>query len=112
MGTETSQFNQQDSESLHEMWKRFKDSLKRCPQYGHEVDIFYNGSHGLTKSIVNSSSGGSFIKKTIHEAFALLEELALNSYNWQMKRQLKKHSGMFKLDAFASLVSKVDVLSH
>lgn len=74
--------------------------------------FFYNWLDGQSKSIINSLSGDSLMKKTVEEAFALLKELASNYYNWSTERKLNKPSGVYKLDAFTSLVSKVDALLH
>ena len=50
--SEIAQFCQQDFEPLYEVWERFKDFLRRCPQHGYEdwqqVQYFYNGLNGQT----------------------------------------------------------------
>ena len=76
-------FAQYDGETLYEAWGRFKDLLRKCPQHGLprwiQVQTFYIGLTPATKNLVNAAAGGALMNRTEDAAFALLEEMALNS---------------------------------
>ena len=75
-----------DFELLYEAWERFKDLLRRCPQHGYQewfqIQLFYNGLNGQTRTIVDAAASDTLLSKTIEEAFRLLEEISANNYLW------------------------------
>ncbi|KAI3451360.1 hypothetical protein Pfo_008025 [Paulownia fortunei] len=102
--SEITQFRQQDFKPLYEAWERFKDFLRRCAQHGYEdwqqVQYFYNGLNGQTRTIIDAAAGGTLMSKTANEAHIFLEEMATNSYQWPSR------------DSFTQLVAQVSALSN
>ena len=66
---EITQFRQLDFEQLYEAWERFKELLRKCPQHGIEswlqVQLFYNGLDGQTRSNIDTAVGGNILSKTL-----------------------------------------------
>ena len=84
LGSEIGQFKQNDFESLYEAWERYKDLIQRCLQHGLldwlQIQMFYNGLNGQTRTIVDATSGGTLMSKIAEGATSLLEEMASNNY--------------------------------
>ncbi|KAI3451369.1 hypothetical protein Pfo_008034 [Paulownia fortunei] len=104
-------------EPLYEAWERFKDFLRRCPQHGFEdwqqVQYFYNGLNGQTRTIIDAAAGGTLMFKTTNEAHILLEEMATNSYQWPSERSsIKKVASVLEVDSFTQLAAQVSALSN
>jgi hypothetical protein len=102
---------------LYEAWERFKDLLRRYPQHGYDewmlIDRFYNGLNGQSRTIVDSTAGGSLMAKSIPEAYNLLEEMSTNSYQWPSERSIpKKTAGIYDVDPLVSLSAQVSALSN
>ena len=115
--SEIGQFRQNDFESLYEAWERYKDLIRCCPQHGLpdwlQVQMFYNGLNGQTRTIVDAASGGTLMSKTAEGATSLLEEMASNNYQWPTERTMaKKVVGIHELELFAALSAQVASLSH
>ena len=72
-----------DFKPLYEAWECFKDFLTRCPQHGYQewfqIQLFYNGLNGQTRTIVDVVASGTLLSKTTEEAFRLLEEMSANN---------------------------------
>ena len=110
--SEIGQFKQNDFESLYEAWERYKDLIRRCPQHGLpdwlQVQMFYTGLNGQTQTIVDAASGGTLMSMTAEGATSLLEEMALNNYQWPTERTMaKKVAGIHELDPFTTLSAQV-----
>ena len=110
-------FAQFETESLYEAWDRFKELLRCCPHHGIEIwdqiHIFYNGIYPSTRSVLDSAAGGTFMKKGAHTAYALLEEMTSNNYNWQSERSIaKRPAGVHQVDAISSLAAQVETLTR
>ncbi|XP_024029937.1 uncharacterized protein LOC112094091 [Morus notabilis] len=115
--SEIGSFCQNDFEPLYEAWERFKDLLRKCPQHGYDewmlIDRFYNGLNGQSRTIVDSTAGGSLMAKSIPEAYNLLEEMSTNSYQWPSERSIpKKTAGIHEEDPLTSLSAQVSALSN
>ena len=58
--------------------------IQHCPQHGLpdwlQIQMFYNGLNGKTRTIVDAASGGTLMSKIAEGATYLLEEMALNNY--------------------------------
>ncbi|XP_050217802.2 uncharacterized protein LOC126668658 [Mercurialis annua] len=84
-------YYQYEGESLYETWERFKDLQRHVPHHRlareHVLQIFYNGLGEITRSTIDSTSGGSLIQKTYEEANELVEKLAMVSSNWSSERR-------------------------
>nr|XP_048333704.1 uncharacterized protein LOC125423475 [Ziziphus jujuba var. spinosa] len=102
---------------MNEVWKKFKELLKKCPQYEYAewvlIDMFYNGLNGHTKTVVDNIAYGSLMAKTVDEAYALLEEMVSNSFGWPIERSMERRPiGVHEVDVLTNLTVKVDAISH
>ena len=81
--------------------------LRICPHHGLEkwliVHTFYNGLSYTTKMTVDAAAGGALMNKNYTEAYALIEDMAQNHYQWTNERALtaptpsKKEVGMYEV---------------
>ena len=51
-----------------------------------QVHTFYNGLSDFTITVINSLVGGSMMKKTIDQAYGIIEDMATNSNQWPRDR--------------------------
>ncbi|XP_071699140.1 uncharacterized protein [Rutidosis leptorrhynchoides] len=79
-------FTQRGDESLYDEWVRFKKLLRACPSHGltkkEFINTFYRGTNFQTKQYLDSSSGGVFMYNSPNAAEKLLEDIAVNTYEW------------------------------
>jgi hypothetical protein len=77
---------QDDGELLYEAWERFNDILRNCPHHRLEtwlqVSSFYNGLNTQERQTLDATVGGIFRNKTPQEVYDLIEEIAMNIYQW------------------------------
>ena len=101
-----------DFEPLYKAWKRFKDLLRCFPQHGYQewfqIQLFYNGLNGQTRTIVDAATSGILFTK---EAFRLLEEMLTNNCQWPGERS-KKAVGIHEVDPILSLSAQVSALAN
>lgn len=80
---EINHFIQMDDESMYEVWERYKDLLRRCPQHMKSENQLITTFHsGLTEEIqenMNFTAGGTFVHKFNIECKRIIEEMAANS---------------------------------
>ncbi|XP_061366894.1 uncharacterized protein LOC133310023 [Gastrolobium bilobum] len=114
-----STFKQFQDESFYEAWEKFKDLLRKCPNHGIpewiQMETFYNGLNGPTKGMVDASSGGAILEKTYTEAYAILERMEVNNYQWPVERSSliqKKDAGVWELDAVSALSAQISALNN
>ncbi|XP_024030361.1 uncharacterized protein LOC112094221 [Morus notabilis] len=115
--SEIVQFRQIDFEPLYEAWERFKELLRKCPQHGYEdwfqIQIFYNGRNGQTRTIIDAASGGMMLSKTYEEAELLLEEMASNNAQWPSERSsVKRAVGMHEIDLLVTFSAQISALTN
>ena len=95
-----------DFEPLYKAWECFKDLLRRCPQHGYQewlqIQLFYNGLNGQTRTIVYAVASGTLLSKTTEKAFRLLEEMPANNCQWPGERS-KKVASIHEVDPILSL---------
>lgn len=74
---------QDDAETLHEYWERFKKLCDSCPNHQISeqllVQYFYEGLRETDKNLVDAASGGALVDKTPAEAKKLIANMAANS---------------------------------
>ena len=91
---EITNFYQQDGETLYDAWERYKELLQKCPHHGiplwMQVQTFYNGLIPSTRTLIDAASGGAFMSKTQEEADNLLEEMAMNNFQWPNERSIAR----------------------
>jgi len=114
-------FNKKDGESLYDAWVRFKEIHRLCPHRGLEkwliVHTFYSGLFYTTKMIVDVAAGGALMNKNYMEAYALIEDMAQNHYQWTNERPItgcspsKRELGIHEVSIFDHLAAKVNALT-
>ncbi|KAJ9544519.1 hypothetical protein OSB04_024226 [Centaurea solstitialis] len=109
-------FTQGPMEELYEAWERFKNLQRNCPHHAIEdwrlVQLFYNGLRPETRFAIDTSACGSIMTKTPGAIKDLIENLAINHYQWPSERALhgRMHSTP-ESNAMATLVAKIENLN-
>ena len=111
------QFRQMDFEPLYEAWECFQDMIRRCPQHGYQdwfqIQLFYNGLNGQTRTIVDADASGTLLSKTTDEAHRLLEKILTNNCQWPGKLSMaKKAASIHEVDPIVSLLAQVSTLAN
>ena len=76
------------------------------------VQTFYNGVTQPVRSMIDAVASGTLMSKTEDEAYDLIEEIALNNYQWCNERgQPKRVWGKFEVDALTLLTAKMDAMT-
>ena len=76
-----------------------------------QLQTFYNGLSGSTRTLVDVAAGDSLMGKTEEAAYELLEEMASNAYQWPIECSTpKKAYGIYEVDALIALIAQVAVL--
>ncbi|KAJ9535626.1 hypothetical protein OSB04_un001232 [Centaurea solstitialis] len=109
-------FTQGGTEELYEAWERFKSLQRQCPHHGIEdwrlIQLFYNGLRSDARFAIDSSAGGTIMTKTPAFLKDLIENLAINHYQWPNERAVHpKGPSSFDSDTMASIVAKIDNMS-
>ena len=80
---EINTFRQLEGENLAEAWERFHELLRKCLHHRltrwMQVHTFYNGLSDSTRTVIDASARGALMKKTIDQAYGILEDMATNS---------------------------------
>ncbi|XP_073061953.1 uncharacterized protein [Primulina eburnea] len=113
---EISTFRQTDFEQLYEAWERYKELLRKCPNHGFEdwvkIELFYNGLNGQTRTTVDAATGGTIFAKSPAQAYDLLEQMTINSYQWPSERSgVQRTAGIYVVDPITSLTAQVSALT-
>jgi len=92
------------------------------PHHGLEkwliIHTFYNGLLFITKMNVDAAAGGALMNKTYTRAYALIEDMAQNHYQWTGERVItvvspppsKKEADMYEVSTLDHLSAKMDTL--
>ena len=75
-----------------------------------QVQIFYNSLHPNTQTMVDATSGGTFINKTPEEGYQLIEVMASNNFLKSMDRNAQKWT--VGVHTFNNLVAQVAILNN
>jgi len=96
--------------------------LRLCPHHGLEkcliVHNFYNGLSYTTKMTVDAAAGGALMNKNYIAAYALIEDITQNHYQWTNERSIiasspsKKEACMYEISSLDHLAAKVDALTQ
>jgi len=63
--------------------------------------------------MIDAAAGGTLITKTEEEAYNLIEEMALNNFQWSNERgQPKRVGGKYYIDALTLLTAKMDAMTQ
>ena len=75
-------FRQEDREPLALAWERMKVSIRNCPNHGMEewliLHLFYNALNPMSKSMLDTAAGGTFMGKQVDVATKLLDDMQNN----------------------------------
>ncbi|XP_075500193.1 uncharacterized protein LOC142538778 [Primulina tabacum] len=109
-------FRHTDLEQLYEACDRYKELLRKCPNHGFEdwvqIELFYNGLNGQTRGTVDAAVGGTIFTKSPAQAYDLLEQMTINSYQWPSERSgVKRAVGVYAVDPITSLTAQVSALT-
>ena len=87
-------FIQFEGENLAEAWERFHELRRRFPHHRltkwMQVHTFYNGLSDSARTIIDASAGGTLMKKTIDQAYEILEDTTTNTTQWPRDRSAPK----------------------
>ena len=90
VGARYNTFRQLKGENLAEAWDRFHELLRRCPHHRltrwMKVHTFYNGVRDVTRTVIDASAGVVLMKKTMDQAYEILEDTATNTNQWPRER--------------------------
>ena len=78
-----------------------------------QIEIFYNGMNAYTRIIFDVADGGTLMSKTVEAAYALLEGMATNSYQWPNKRSsMKRVASLYEVDPITTLIAQMSSLTN
>ena len=109
-------FFQLEGESFYEAWERYKDLLRKCLNHNllkwMQVHHFYNGLSVLTRTLIDASARRAILGKNEIEAYQILENIALNNFQWPIERAVsKKVARVHDLNAVTNLAAQISSLS-
>ena len=77
-----------------------------------QVHTFYNSLSDSTITIIDASTGGALMEKTIDQAYGILEDMATNSNQWPKDRLIpRKVVGGMDAEVLRNLVNHVAQLT-
>ena len=86
MRNQLTTFMQGERETIYDAWERFKDLELGCPHHGISkwqlVSSFYNGLFNDDRRRLDNACGGSFQRKGPNAALDIIEEIAVQSGQW------------------------------
>nr|GEW87560.1 hypothetical protein [Tanacetum cinerariifolium] len=92
---EISNFQQRFDESFYEVWDRYKDLLRACPDHGftelHQLDAFYNALNPADQDSLNSATGDNLLERRTQDVLIIIENKSKvrNSRNKSVVSQVK-----------------------
>ena len=92
-----------------EAWERYKDLLRKCPHHELlgwlQIQTFYNGLRIENRVMVDPTTVGSLMKRTLEDAYGLLDDMALNAFSWNSDKFSRKLSGVHNISTQAALAA-------
>ena len=92
--------------------------MRRCPHHGLPewlvVQTFYQGISPQTRLSLDAAANGSLMNKTHQEAMDLIEDMALNSFQWggnDTRVVRKQMGGVLEVDGLTAINAKLDALT-
>ena len=83
-------FKQLEHGHVAQSWERMKFMLRNCPTYGLNlwmiIQIFYARLNFVSRNLLDSAAGGTFMEITLGEATKLLDNIMENYSQWQIER--------------------------
>ena len=115
-------FKQLEHEHVAQSWGRMKMMLRNCPTHGLNlwmiIQKIYVGLNFVSRNLLDSAAGGTFMEITLGEAIKLLDNIMANYSQWHTERApTSKNINLVvseKVDALMNLVanknSPIDLL--
>ena len=73
------------------------------------VQTFYNGVTQPVRSMIDAAVGGTLMSKTEEQSYNLIEEMALNNYQWSSQQgQPKRVGGKYEINVLTLLAAKMN----
>ncbi|XP_059623172.1 uncharacterized protein LOC132266335 [Cornus florida] len=114
-------FAQGPGEPFHKAWERFRDLLQKCPHHDMPkwqlVNFFHKGLNEAQRYMVDTSCGGSFMLKSVEEAWKLFENISDNSTQHVLPPVtrpptiLRRAEGVNEVGINQGLVSQIEALT-
>ena len=77
-----------------------------------QVHTFYNSLSDSTRTVIDALAGGALMKKTIDQAYGIIEDMATNSNQWPRERMIpRKAVGGADIEVLRNLVNHVTLLT-
>nr|XP_011462101.1 PREDICTED: uncharacterized protein LOC101307874 [Fragaria vesca subsp. vesca] len=112
MRKQITSIQQGPEETFCAYYERFKALVAACPSHRFKennlLQYFYEELSSLERQLLNAASGGSFLDKTPREAWALLDNRALNDQ--QYASALASSRKVNEVKSSTTLESKIDAL--
>ena len=88
---------------------------EKCPHHELpdwlQIQTFYNGLISGHRAMIDVTAGGSLMRKTLDDAYQLLDDMANNAFNWQSERANRKPAGIHSIDTLSSLSAQMELLN-
>lgn len=115
-------FEQQETEELHEAWERFKLSLWRYLNHNmsnmEQMQKFVKGLQSQARMLLDVSAWGTIRTLTKPHVRELIEKMSLNEYRFTRKREVKAMEttshpfGGLTLENYKALRKKLEQLNQ
>ena len=108
-------FKQQDQEHVSQAWERMKLMIRNCPTHGLNlwmiIQNFYGGLNFVSRNLLDSAAGGTFMDVTLGEATKLLDNIMTNYSQWHTERA-PTGKKVNSVEEIATLSDKMDALMN
>ncbi|KAL5573527.1 hypothetical protein UlMin_023124 [Ulmus minor] len=120
LGDKSQTLGKKESETLYQVWERYKDLLNSCPHRGYEswrvVSYFYDGLQNRERQFIETMCNGEFLHKDPDEAIDFLDDLSEKSHTWTGPNAIestKKNqiAGIYQLKEEDSLKARLEALT-
>src|SRR3989337_1962076 len=106
-------FRQLEHEHVAQAWERMKLMLRNCPTHGLKLWMIiqknYAGLNFSSRNLLDSATGGTFMKITLGEATKLLDNIMANYSQWHTKRSSTSKK-VHAIEEISTLSGKMDEL--
>ena len=83
-------FKQLEQEHVAQAWERMKLMIRNCPTHGLSlwmiIQKIYAGLNFVSRNLLDSAAGGTFMEITLGEATKLLDNIMTNYSQWHTER--------------------------
>ena len=83
-------FKQLEHEHVAQYWEMMKMMLRNCPTHGLNlwmiIQKIYAGLNFVSRNLLDSAMGGTFMEITLGEATKLLDNIMANYLQWHTER--------------------------